>query len=197
MIKFLKLIKKNLPFVWNSIEFLNGIVISIFYGSKIKKAIIETFKQLSHLKFQYRLLDQGDLINLESMLAYQPKGFDDYFKPHGFDLKTLKRLFKNPAFLMFGAFDKENLIGYFFLRFFLNRKAFRGKVVDAAYQRKNIAKEMGEIMTDIANRADFGLFATISKFNYASLASSAAVNEIHILKELPNNYFFIQYCKKC
>ena len=196
MIKFLKSIKKNLPFIWNSIEFLNGIIVSMLYGRVIKKAIIETFNQFTPLNFQYRILTQDDLVNLESMLAFQPKGFDDYFKPHCFDLKTLKRLFENPAFQMFGAFDDKRIVGYFFLRFFANRTAFRGKMVDFMYQKKGIAKEMGRIMTDISFKAGFRLFATISKFNYSSMASSAAVNDIHIIKELQNDTIYIEYFKK-
>ena len=195
MIRVLQLIKKNLPFVWNSIEFLNGIVIEVFYGRKIKNAHVETFETLTLSKYQYRTLHQEDLIHLENMLTFQPKGFDDYFKPHCFDSKTLKMLLKNPAFQMFGVFDGEKIIGYFFLRFFLNRKAFRGKMVDVAYQGKGIAKEMGKITTDIAYRAGFRLFATISKFNYGSMASSAAVNKIHVIKELPKDYVYIEYFK--
>ena len=100
---------------------------------------------------------------------------------------------------MFGTFDNEKIVGYFFLRFFANRTAFRGKMVDSKYQRKGIAKEMGYIMTDIAFKAGFRLYATISKFNYGSMASSEAVNEIHIIKKLPDNYMYIEYGKiaKC
>ena len=197
MIRFLQSIKKNLPFIWNGIEFLNGMIISVFCGRKISKALIDTFRTFTPPKYKYRILYQEDLIHLQNMLASQPRGFDNYFKPHCFDLKTLKRLLNNPAFQMFGVFDEDKIIGYFFLRFFLNRKVFRGKIVDAAYQGKGIAKEMGEITTDIAYKAGFRLFATISKFNYGSLASSYAVNMIHVIKELPQDYIYIEYLKKC
>jgi len=199
MVGLLKSIKRKLPFIWRFIEFLNGILVLALYGRPINKAVIDSFKPAVRLNYQYRQLMLSDLPHLESMITAQSAGFDNFFKPHDFDLKTLKRLYRNPSFLMFGTFDKERIVGYFFLRFFANRTAFRGKMVDSQYQSKGIAKEMGYIMTDIAFRAGFRLFATISKFNYGSMASSAAVNEIHILKELPDNYVYIEYAKiaKC
>ena len=97
---------------------------------------------------------------------------------------------------MFGVFDKDKIIGYFFIRFFANRKAFRGKMVDVNFQGRGIAKNMGRIMTDVALGAGFRLFATISKDNLSSLASSKAVNEIRIVAELDNNYIYIEYLSK-
>ena len=196
MVKLLKLIKQHLPFLWISIEFLNGLIVSILYGHKIKNAITKTFASDTNTTFQYRKLHQKDLIHLEQLLATQPEGFDRFFKPHRFDIKTLKRLYRNPAFLMLGAFDNERLVGYFFLRFFANGAAFRGKMVDVAYQKRGIAKEMGRLMTDIAFGAGFRLFATISKYNEGSMVSSAAVNKIHIVKHLPDDYVLIEYHKK-
>ena len=94
------------------------------------------------------------------------------------------------------VFDKDKIIGYFFIRFFANRKAFRGKMVDVNFQGRGIAKNMGRIMTDVALGAGFRLFATISKDNLSSLASSKAVNEIRIVAELDNNYIYIEYLSK-
>lgn len=194
MIVFFKAIKKNLSVVWRFIEFFNGIVVSVLYGRIIKKAIKRKFRSTDSSNYKYRTIYQSDLPNLERMITNQPEGFDNYFKPHNFDMKTLKRMHKNQSFLMFGVFDKEMIIGYFFLRLFANRTAYRGKMVDFMYQGKGIAKEMGRIMSDIAFGAGFRLFATISKLNHGSMASSAAVNEIHIIKELPDDYLYIEYC---
>ncbi|CDN30865.1 hypothetical protein BN938_0761 [Mucinivorans hirudinis] len=195
IVRLLKFLKNKSPFVWQAIEYCNGLAVSLFYGNKIRKATMPVFT--NDKLFAYRELSVCDLTALETMLSCQPYGFDEFFKPHNFDIKTLKRLFRNPAFLMLGAFDGEKIAGYFFIRFFTNRTAFRGKMVDAKYQGKGIAKEMGRIMTEIALGAGFRLFATISKSNYGSMASSVAVNEIKIIKELPNNYLYIEYSRKC
>lgn len=195
IVRLLKHVKRRLPFVWQIIEFCNGIAVTLFYGDKIHK-VTNTFLPIGETLI-YRGLTLNDLPALEKMLLTQPKGFDLYFKPHNFNEKTLKKLLNNPAFLMLGAFEGEKIIGYFFIRFFANHTAFRGKMVDKKYQGKGIAKEMGRIMTEIALGADFRLFATISKLNYGSMMSSAAVNNIKIIRELPDNYVHIEYSKKC
>ena len=197
MVKLLKSLKKNLPFIWNAIELFNGIIVYVLYGHTIKKAVTETFASYTYSTYQYRLLYQDDLQRLEQLFATQPEGFDHYFKPHPFDIMTLKRLMMTPSFLMFGVFDEEKIVGYFFLRLFVNRTAFRGKMVDVMYQRQGIAKEMGRLMSEIVFRTSFRLYATICKTNYGSVASSVAVNDIHIIKELPDNYIYIEYLKKC
>ena len=69
-------------------------------------------------------------------------------------------------------------------------------MVDVNFQGRGIAKNMGRIMTDVALGAGFRLFATISKDNLSSLASSKAVNEIRIVAELDNNYIYIEYLSK-
>lgn len=97
---------------------------------------------------------------------------------------------------MFGTFDGDQIIGYFFIRFFINRKAFRGKMVDAKYQGKGIAKKMGILMTEIALGSGFRLFATISRENMSSLASSKAVNQIKVVEELKDNYLYVEYLPK-
>ena len=127
------------------------------------------------------------------MIDRQPEGFDKYFKPHAFDLNTYRKVLKNKTYLLIGAFDEEILIGYCFIRFVANKSAYRGKIVDRAYQGRGIAKQMGVIMTEIALGAGFRLFATISKKNVASMKSSNAVNEIRIIKELPDDYVYIEY----
>ena len=197
MVNLLKSIKNRLPFLWNIIEFFNGIIVSVLYGHTVKKAVSETFAACTYTTYRYRKLYQSDLPALERLFATQPQGFDCYFKPHPFDIKTLKRLMRTHSFLMFGVFDEEKMIGYFFLRLFANKTAFRGKMVDVTYQRQGIAKEMGRIMTEIVFRTGFRLYATICKSNYGSVASSVAVNDIHIIKELPDNYMYIEYLKKC
>jgi len=40
------------------------------------------------------------------------------------------------------------------------------------------------------------VFGTISPENYASLASSKAVNEVRIVETLENGYYYIEYLPK-
>lgn len=182
--------------MWNLIDILNSYITILLYGKKIEFSITRVLNDYNSGNIKYRVLCKGDIWLLIDMITRQYEGFDKYFKPHDFGAKTLGRLCKNSSFLMLGAFDEDKLVGYFFIRFFANGKAFRGKMVDVDYRGKGIAKQMGIIMTEIALGAGFSLFATISKANFASIASSEAVNKITVIKELPDDYIYVQYNRK-
>lgn len=191
LIEILKKIKTTCPFIWTMIEQVNGCAVSMLYGASIKKGILEM--STAHAGFLYRVLQVEDAESLVELISRQPEGFDKYFKPHAFDLKTFRNVLRNHTYLLVGTFDKEKLVGYCFIRFTANKKAYRGKMVDKVYQGRGIAKQMGVVMTQIASAAGFRMFATISKKNLASLNSSKAVNEIRIIKELPDDYLYIEY----
>mgnify|MGYP003310122073 FL=1 len=54
---------------------------------------------------------------------------------------------------------------------------------------------MGQIMTNIASEAGFRVYATISKSNVASLQSAKAGSKIKVIKELPDDYLYIEILK--
>lgn len=191
-IEFLKKVKTSCPWIWDLIEGCNGVVVSFLYGNKIREATADALKNVES-PYRFRQLLVGDAELLVGFINRQPEGFDKFFKPHAFDLKTFGKVLKNRTYSLIGCFDGDNLIGYCFIRFVANKSAYRGKIVDKAYQGRGIAKQMGILMTKIALGAGFRLFATISKANVASMQSSKAVNDIRIIKELPNDYVYIEY----
>lgn len=192
IIVLLKKIKTSCPWIWDLIEGCNGVVVGFLYGDKINKSTAVAL-QNSNNSYVYRRLTIYDAEMLVSFIERQPEGFDRFFKPHAFDLRTFRKVLENHTYTLIGCFDGNKLIGYCFIRFVANKSAYRGKIVDKAYQGKGIAKQMGIVMTKIALGAGFRLFATISKANVASMQSSKAVNEIRIIKELPNDYVYIEY----
>jgi len=119
-----------------------------------------------------------------------------YFKPHDFDKKTLKELMHNPSFFMMGVFDGKELIGYFFLRCFINKQCFTGRIIAREYQGKGISKPMGKILLESAWNSNFRVFCTVSKNNLNSLAAIRSVAKIRIVKELPNDYLYLEYIKE-
>ena len=196
MLKLLKWIKSKLPFLWTMIQWFNGLLIKIFFGKRINTAMQRYLPQKDNNCYDYRLVEHTDLPLLVDLMQRQPEGYDNFFKPHKFDLKTFNRIYKNDAFLMMGVFDGPKAIGYFFVRFFSNKKSFRGYMVDAAYQGKGIAKTMGQIITNISTRSQFRMFATISKYNVKSMAASQAVNELKILEKMDNGDYYVEYLPK-
>lgn len=192
MIRLLVYIKHNLLFVWDIIEWFNSLLFYILYGKSIKRVIYNVLKESSD-EIQFKLLGKEDMHHLAIFFEKQPESAFIFFKPHPFDLKSLLKKKKDSSFIMIGAFDKNELVGYCFLRCFFNKQAFRGKIVDVEHQGRGIAKKMGIVMTEICKKMKFRIFATISKDNVKSIASSKAVNEMKIIKELPDNYLYVEY----
>lgn len=191
IITFLKSIKKRFPWLWNVVEFINGVLIRLCYGRSINTAISRSLDNTSS-SYLYRKLTSKDAFILADFISQQPSGFDTFFKPHGFTAKDFKRVLTNGTFILIGVFDSDKLIGYCFIRFFINKSAFRGKIVDKEYQGRGIAKQMGLIMSKIASNAGFRVYATISKDNVASLKSAKYGSSIEIIKELPDNYLYVE-----
>ncbi len=195
MVRLLVYIKHHLGFVWHWIECLNSFLFTFLYGKKLN----ETIEQLiSNNKSQYsfKWLQRAELGQLADFFSKQPASAFEFFKPHAFDQESLKKKNKDHSFIMIGVFDGDKLIGYCFLRCFFNKQCFRGKIVDPAYQGRGIAKQMGIFITQLCQNLGFRLFATISKKNVKSIASSKAVNTVKVLKELPDDYLYVEYLLK-
>ena len=152
-------------------------------------------KQYENEIYNYRFLIQSEIPRLHDFFNKQNQEQFSYFKPHDFDNSSLHRLFNNPSFLLFGVFDKDEIIGYFFLRCFINKQCFTGRIVDERYQGQGIAKKMGKILHHIAWTSNFRVFGTASNENIKSLKSYQAINNYRIIKELDNNYIYFEYLK--
>ena len=187
MVRFLKWLKMKLPFIWLWIETLNGWLVSLVYGKRIAKAAADVLSHYSAEPFSYRSLTAADIAPLSRMLMSQTDDYMRFFHPHGFDEATLMRLFRNKSVLMLGTFKDDEIIGYYFIRFFANGQCFRGNFVDVNHQGNGMGGIMVKQMTEI------GLFATVSKRNLSSMASTKAYNEIKIIKELPDDDVLIEH----
>lgn len=195
MVSILVFIKHRLSFIWAIVEYFNSLIFAVLYGRRIKKVLPNVLGKES-CEYTFKLLTKEDMPLLELFFSKQPASAFEFFKPHGFDIKSLKQKNKDKSFIMIGAFCNDLLVGYCFIRCFFNGQAFRGKIVDKDFQGKGIAKQMGILTSEICRELGFRLFATISKDNVKSIASSKAVNEMRIVKELPDNYLYVEYILK-
>lgn len=185
----------KIPFMWKVIEFCNEKLFVLRY----KKKLGQIHGLLDDYQNEYRIVEASfkNIPSLVSFFSEQPQDSFTFFHPHEFDEKNLRQLVKKKSFLMYLVSNSNNeIVGYFFLRCFFNGKCFRGKIVDYRWRGKGIAVLMGKISTTIANTLRMRMFGTISKSNLPSLASSQESNEIKIIKELPNDYLYIEYLSK-
>ena len=188
--KIAHLLRDKLCWLWNIIEWLNGVIFYMRYGKRLKAV------KFSTVPFGYVIQDLRD-VPVDSLLKFfgrQPVEAYTYFRPHGFNEKNIKYLQKNKAFLGYVLLDKENnnIVGYCFNRCFFHGQGYRGRMVDIDYRGKGL----GTAMNKILNEAGFGiglrLYETVSKDNVASYRSAMSASNVKVVKEMPHNELFLE-----
>ena len=185
---------KYFPFLWDIVEFFNEKLFLVRYGRRLKNV----HDCLEKNQGEY-IIKEASLEDLSSLVIFfdrQPQSSYEFFQPHGFDEQSLKRLIKRNSYLLYIVKYGDDIIGYMFLRCFFIGKCYRGKMVDIDWRGKGIAVLMGKLATKITTTLGIRMFGTISKANTASLLSSKASNDIRIVKELPDDYLYIEYLPK-
>jgi RimJ/RimL family protein N-acetyltransferase len=195
MEKLLIFIKHKLGFIWRMIEEGNSILFTLLYLAKLRKILPVIFDQTTTPPFSYRVLNHHDIKALHVLLNNQDDSDLKFFHPHDFDIKSLDRQFRNRAFLMMGAFHDERLVGYFFLRFFVNRKCFVGRLIDKPKRGKGMGQVMNSIMYETAWSMGFRCLSTISRNNTAVMRAHQKNQRMIILKELNNEYMLVEFVR--
>ena len=118
-------IKDKCSFLWDAVEWGNAIVFSLLH-KKALQGIPQLLKNISNETFTLRMTNVSDATKLEKFFEEQPESAFEFFKPHDFDGKTIQKILRNKAFFTFVVTEHDNIVGYFFLRAFVNGKCFRG-----------------------------------------------------------------------
>lgn len=187
-------IKDKVSFLWNFIEWGNAVAFYLKYRKQLNQ--LDSILNKYSGTYCFRIANIDDTNLLVQFFAEQPKDTFEFFQPHGFDEKSIRKVITNKSFLTFIVSDADKIVGYFFLRCFINGKGFRGKVVDYRYRGKGIAKQMGIVMTEIAKGLGIRMFGSISPKNMASFESARASNEVRIVRTLENGYYYIEFTSK-
>jgi hypothetical protein len=192
--KLAHILKERFGFIWDFVEWGNATAFSLIHRQQLK-SIPQVLADCSG-EYQFRLAKPTDVSTLVTFFANQPEEAYEFFKPHDFDATSIKKVIDNKAFLSIVVWKEQTIVGYFFLRCFVNGKCFRGKIVDKNWQGRGIAKQMGIVMTKVSQALGMRMFGSISPENYASLASAKASNEIKIHQTLDNGYYYIEFLPK-
>ena len=188
--KIAHILRNNFSWLWNIIEWINSMVFSLKYRKKLKGLAFTTSIE------EYDINSIRD-ITTEKLVAFfkhQPEEAFTYFRPHGFDEKSIKRLQKNKAFLGFVLLDKKNaeIAGYCFNRCYFFGKGFRGRMVDVDYRGKGLGTMMNKILNEVGFGIGLRLFETVSKDNVASYRSALSASKVKVVKEMDNNELYIE-----
>lgn len=195
MEKILIFIKHHLGFLWKIIDSFNSLLFRIMFKRKQDSVLTVVMSEAASGPYVYRKLEFKDIIPLYELIAEQPTTDLTYFKPHKFDLHSLEKQIKKSAFLMMGAFDEGKIVGYFFLRFFINKKCFVGRLIDKKYRGKGIGMVMNFIMYETSWRMGFRCLSTISRNNKAIIHAHSKNPSMVILKDLQNEYMLVEFVK--
>lgn len=191
--KIAHILRDKLSWLWNIIEWMNGVVFSLRYGKRLKRFVFTTVPD------GYVIVPIKD-VPTEKLVTFfkrQPKEAYTYFRPHGFDEKSIKRLQKNKAFLGYVLKDKENgaIAGYCFNRCFFHGQGFRGRMVDMSYRGKGLGTAMNKILNEVGFGIGLRLFETVSKDNVASYRSALSASNVQVVKEMERNELYLEIVK--
>lgn len=194
------------PWLWNLIEWLNGMLFAQRYAGRLKslpqvldvynKGGIPDEKRLLGCNMHIEPLSYKNVPMAVSFFQRQSPSSFEFFKPHGFDGKSLRLLCRNKSFLAYLVMMEGEVVGYFFLRCFFTGKCFRGYMTDIHHRRMGINRLMGMCATDIAGVLQLPMLGTISPENVASMKSAQAVNDVRILKVLENGDYYVEFLKR-
>ncbi|MDF1576023.1 MAG: hypothetical protein P1P86_12620 [Bacteroidales bacterium] len=195
MEKILIYIKHHLGFLWNLIEWGNNVFFTLIFKGRMDQKVAEVIGEALLSPYFFRRLNLPDARSLYELVKKQTHADLEYFNPHAFDMDAIGKQFRKKSFVMMGVFDEDFLIGYFFLRFFINKKCFVGRLIDKEYRGKGIGVAMNQIMYETAWRMGFRCMSTISRDNALVIQAHSKNQHIIILKHLQNNFLLVEFVK--
>ena len=182
--------RDKLGWLWNIIEWINSVIFYMKYGNRLKNLKLTTVPK------EYLILELREIPAelLSVFFKRQPEDAYNYFRPHKFDSKSIKRLQNNRAFLGYVILDKKNehIAGYCFNRCFFHGQGFRGRMVDIDYRGKGLGTAMNKILNEVGFGIGLRLFETVSKDNVASYRSAMSASNVKVVKELPHNELYLE-----
>jgi hypothetical protein len=191
--KIAHIVKDRLPFIWDAIEKVNECLFVLRYGKTVKSIAVTCVPE------GYELVELKDIDTtlIVKFFEHQPEEAYTFFKPHGFDEKSIKRLQKNKSYLAYLLIDKVNgqIAGYCFNRCFFQGKGFRGRMVDVNYRGKGLGTAMNKILNEVGFGIGLRLFESVSKDNVASYRSALSASNVKVVKELPDNELYLEIVK--
>lgn len=154
--KLAHLFRDKLSWLWHIIERINSMLFLTRYGKKLNAF------QFTSIPKGYRIVPIKEM-SIEDMVRFfehQPEEAYTYFRPHGFDEKSIRQLQKNKSFLAYVLKDVTNgrIAGYCFNRSFCHGKGFRGRIVDIDYRGKGLGTAMNKVLNEVGFGIGLRLF---------------------------------------
>ena len=186
-------LRDRVPFIWDLIDSLNSCLFTLRYGRMLKSVedpVLQQYAQTSGMEVVRLKQIPTDMV--VSFFDNQPEDAFSYFKPHGFDYNSLKKLQRNRSFLAYILMENGKVAAYCFVRSFFMGKGFRGRMVGIDYRGRGLGTLMNKLMNDIGFGIGLRLFETVSKDNVASYRSALSASGVRIVEELEHNELYLE-----
>ena len=186
-----------MPWLWDVVDAINSWLFSLRYGRRlcaIESKVMENYA--SETGYKVCRLREVDAAKIADSFAKQPEEAYTYFKPHGFDVRSIRKLQKNKSFLAYLLVDEDKIAGYCFNRSFFHGKGFRGRIVDINHRGKGLGTLMNKLLNEVGFGIGLRLFESVSKDNVASYRSALSASNVKVIEELPHNELFLEIVKE-
>ena len=186
-------LREKLPIIWDLVDILNSWLFGIRFGKKLRAVEADVLsKYEAETGMKVVPMAEVDTLVLVDFFAAQPEEAYTFFKPHGFDAKSLRKLQRNKAFLAYILMDGDKMAGYCFVRSFFHSKGFRGRMVGIDHRERGLGTKMNRMMNDVGFGIGLRLFETVSKRNVASYRSALSASNVKVVEEMPHNELYLE-----
>lgn len=186
-------LRDKLPWLWELVNIINSTIFSLRYGKKLKKienTILTLYSKNSSMTIIP--MSQASTDDLVRFFTKQPQEAYTFFKPHGFDAKSINQLKKNKSFLAYILLENKDIAAYCFIRSFFHSKGFRGRMVGINHRGKGLGTLMNKMINDIGFGIGLQLFETVSKANVASYRSALSASNVRILNDSEDEELYLE-----
>lgn len=189
-------LRDKMPWLWDLVDILNSWLFSMRFGSKLGKIEAEIRERYGR-ECGMRIVPMREVPTEElvAFFAAQPEEAFSFFKPHGFDAKSIKKLQKNKSFLAYILLDGSAIAGYAFIRSFFMGKGFRGRMVGISHRGRGLGTLMNRMMNDVGFGVGLRLFETVNKKNVASYRSAMSASNVKVLEEMKDDDLYLEIMK--
>lgn len=180
-------LKEKCPWIWDLIEWTNDMLMRVLHGRQLKSlaAVLE--------KRDFYYATEADASRLAAFFSDQPEEAYTYFRPHGFDEASLRKLLKRKSWVLYFREDNDgNVVAYGFLRCFFMGKAYLGKMVSTYAQGKGHGHAICLAGMDVALHLGLHMYESISKKNLASMRSTEKVLMVRVVAELEDDTLLLE-----
>lgn len=208
-------LRDKMPWLWDLVDILNSLLFTLRYGRKMRG--IPAILQAASSEYTIVPMAECNTEELVAFFAAQPEEAYTFFRPHGFDAKSLRKLQRNRSFLAYILLDSnantntnsdsnsnENdshsdrpaIVGYCFLRSFFLGKGFRGRMVGIDYRGRGLGTQMNRLLNEVGFSLGLRIFETVNKDNVASYRSALSASNVRVVEEMEGNDLYLEILKE-